>query len=115
MLTLSSRFVKRYQVLKIMALTSAVWVLGTVASSAASETKVTVRQIGPLDSVIADRILGQVNAVPFPLHPNAPRLLQGTTLSRLRHRHTQELKATYQAGYTIVLLDATLEHINQWC
>jgi hypothetical protein len=112
MLTLSSRFVKRYQVLKIMAITSAVCVLGPVAFSAARETKVTVRQIGPLDSVIADRILGQVNARPFPLQQASPMLLQGTTLAQLRPGHTQELKAAYQAGHTIVLLDATLEHIQ---
>src|SRR5262245_8805347 len=101
MLTISSRFVKSSQVRKLMAITCAVWVLGTLASSTASEEKVTVRQIGPLDSVIADRILGQVNAVPFPLQQASPILLQGKTLSSLGPEHEQELQATYQAGHTI--------------
>jgi hypothetical protein len=98
--------------LKIMAITSAVWVLGTVASSAAREEKVRVRLIGPRTSVIADRILGQVHAVPFDLQHDAPILLQGKTLASLGSEHAQELQATYQAGHTIVLLDATLAHIR---
>ena len=112
MLTLSPSLVGRYKVLKIISITSAVWVLGTAAFSAASEENVRVRQIGRLDSGIADRILGQVNAVPFALQHDSPILLQGETMSGLRHEHKQELKATYQAGHTIVLLDATMEHIN---
>ena len=112
MLTLSSSSVRKFRALKGIAIMFAAWVLGTVACAAASEETVTVRQIGPLDSVIADRILGQVHALPFPLEQASPMLLQGTTLSRLRHRHTQELQAAYQAGHTIVLLDATLEQIT---
>ena len=33
-------------------------------------------------------------------------------MSKLRPRHTQELKATYEAEHTIVLLDATMEDIK---
>jgi hypothetical protein len=95
-----------------MAITSAVWVLGMVAASAARAANVRVRHITPLTSVIADRILGQVHAVPFDLQHDAPILLQGQTLSSLGPEHEQELQATYQAGHTIVLLDATLAHIR---
>lgn len=112
MLALSPSLVSRYKVLKIISITSAVWVLGTTAFSAASEENVRVRRIGHLDSVIADRILRQVNAVPFARQHDSPILLQGKTMSGLKHRHKQELKATYQAGHTIVLLDATMEHIK---
>jgi hypothetical protein len=112
MLTLSSRFVKRYQVLKIMAITSAVWVLGTGAVSVARGEKAPVRLIGNLESVIAPALRKQVNVVPFTLQHDSAILLQGQTMSQLQDSHTQELRETYQAGYTIVLLDATLAHIN---
>jgi hypothetical protein len=112
MLTLSSSSVRKFRALKGIAIMFAAWVLGTAACAAAREENVTVRQIGPLDSVIADRILGQVNALPFPLPQASPILLQGKTLSSLGPEHEQELQATYQAGHTIVLLDATLAHIR---
>ena len=112
MLTLSSRFVKRYQVLKIMAITSAVWVLGTGAVSVARGENATVRHIDPLGSVIADQILKQVNVVPFTLQHDSAILLQGKKIFGLEDEQAQEILATYQAGYTIVLLDATMAHIN---
>jgi hypothetical protein len=112
MFTLLPSLVSRYKVLKIISITSAVWVLGTAAFSAASEEKVRVRQIGHLTSVIADRILGQVDAVPFARRHDSPILLQGKTTSGLTRGHERALKATYQAGHTIVLLDATMAHIK---
>jgi hypothetical protein len=99
-------------VLKIMAITSAVWVLGTVAVSVARGEKAPVRLIGNLESVIAPALRKQVNVVPFTLQHDSAILLQGQTMSQLQDSHTQELRETYQAGYTIVLLDATLAHIN---
>jgi hypothetical protein len=90
----------------------AAWVLGTAVCLAASEKNGTVRQIGDLDSVIAPEILRQVHIVPFTLHHDSPILLQATTLDRLNNQQKQELKATYQAGYTIVLLDPNMENIN---
>jgi hypothetical protein len=86
--------------------------LGTVASSAASAEKVRVRHIGALDSVIADRILGQVEVVPFSRHHDSPILLQGKTIFGLEDEQAQEVLATYQAGYTIVLLDAAMAHVE---
>lgn len=71
----------------------------------------TVRQLGPLDSIIADDIRKQVNAVPFTMGHQTPILLQGKRMSRLTEREKKELKATYRAGHTIVLLDATMEHV----
>lgn len=70
-----------------------------------------VRQIGSLDSAIAADILKQVNAVPFAVGQDTPILLQGKTTSSLTQSHKAELKATYQAGHTIVLLDATMEDV----
>ncbi|MGE3976977.1 MAG: hypothetical protein AB7F94_05255 [Nitrospira sp.] len=40
----------------------------------------TVRQLGPLDSIIADDILQQVHAVPFTPGHHTPILLQGKIL-----------------------------------
>lgn len=70
-----------------------------------------VRQIGSLDSTIAADIMKQVNAVPFTLLQDTPILLQGKTMSSLTQSHKEELKATYRTGYTIVLLDATMEDV----
>jgi hypothetical protein len=115
MLTFSSRvarFVRRSQVRKIIAVTSAVWVLGTVASSAARAENATVRLLGDLESVIAPALRRQVNVVPFSRQHDSAILLQGRTMSQLQESHTQELRETYQAGYTIVLLDATMAQIN---
>jgi hypothetical protein len=112
MRTFSSSLVSRYKVLAIIFITSIAWVLGTATFTEANEEKVKLRQIGPLDSVIADRIQGQVHVVPLTLKPDSSILLQGETMSRLTPDHKESLKATYQAGQTIVLLDATMEHIN---
>lgn len=71
----------------------------------------TVRQLGPLDSIIADDILQQVHAVPFTPGHHTPILLQGKILSGLTKREQKSLKKTYRAGHTIVLLDATNEHV----
>ena len=70
-----------------------------------------VRQLGPIDSIIADDILQQVNVVPFTMGHHTPILLQGKTLSGLTKREEKSLKRTYRAGHTIVLLDATMEHV----
>lgn len=86
--------------------------LGGYAHATASQENVTVRHIGRLDSVIAQRIRSQVNLVRFTRRHDSPILLQGETMSRLKDRHKQELQATYQAGHTIVLLDATMAHIE---
>ena len=87
MLTFSSRFVKRYQVLKIMAITSAIWVLGTEAVAVARGENATVRLIGDLESVIAPALLKQVNVVPFTLQHDSAILLQGRTMSQLQESH----------------------------
>jgi hypothetical protein len=112
MLTVSPSFVTRYKVRKVIAILSAVWVLGTGAFSAASGETATVRHLGRLDSVIARGVLRQVNIVPFALQHDSSILLQGKTMSQLQDSHKQELQETYQAGYTIVLLDAAMAHIN---
>ena len=81
-----------------MAITSAIWVLGTEAVAVARGENATVRLIGDLESVIAPALLKQVNVVPFTLQHDSAILLQGRTMSQLQS-HTQELRETYQAGY----------------
>lgn len=70
-----------------------------------------VRQLGPLESIIADDILRQVNAVPFTPGHHTPILLQGTMLPGLTKQEQKSLRKTYRAGHTIVLLDAAMEHV----
>jgi hypothetical protein len=53
-----------------------------------------------------------VRVVPFTLKHDSPILLQGNTLARLSDSQTKELKATYQAGYSIMLLAVNMAHIN---
>lgn len=112
MRTSSPSVVSRYTALGIISITSAVWVLGMAAFSEANEEKERVRRIGHLNSIIADGIQGQVNLVPLTLTADSSVLLQGETMSRLKQEHKENLKATYQAGHTIVLLEATMEHVN---
>jgi hypothetical protein len=70
--------------------------------------EITVRVIPPLTSAIADRVLRQVNAVPFTSGNDSPILLQGETVSSLTATQMEGLKETYQAGYSLVLLDPTM-------
>jgi hypothetical protein len=70
-----------------------------------------VRQIGTLDSIIAADLTQQVKVVPFAARQDSPIVLQGRMMSTLPQDHSDELKATYRAGHTIVLLDATMEDI----
>jgi hypothetical protein len=96
----------------IISITSAICVLEMTAFSEANQEKVRVRQIGQLNSIIADSLHRQMDLVPLTLNPDSSVLLQGETMSRLKQENKDDLKATYQAGYTIVLLDATMEHVN---
>jgi hypothetical protein len=54
----------------------------------------------------------QVHLISFDGEHDSPILLQGKTIDRLKHGHKRALKATYRAGHTIVLLDATMQHIK---
>jgi hypothetical protein len=112
MLTLSPSLVTRYTVLQLISVMAAVGVLGTAAFSAARGETATVRYIGNLDSVITPGLLKQVNLVPFTRQQDSSILLQGETMSQLQDGHKQELRETYQAGHTIVLLDAAMAHIE---
>lgn len=76
-----------------------------------SADQVRVRLIGNLDSDISAKILERVQASPFSMQSDSPILMQGAALSRLEQSQTGQLEATYRAGHTIVLLDATTDHI----
>src|SRR6476620_5301091 len=78
---------------KVIFIMLAVWVLGTAAFPAGGHDNVTVRHIGRLDSVITLRILRQVHIVSIDSQHDSPILLQGRTISRLKHKHQRELKA----------------------
>lgn len=87
-------------------------VLMTAAFSEAKEEHVKVRRIGNLDSILAEGIQDQVHLVPLVLTGDSSILLQGETMSGLKQEHKEDLRATYEAGHTIVLLDAAMEHVN---
>ena len=112
MLTLSLGAVTTHKFLKAVSMVSAVWALSTAACLAGHEDRPTVRHIGHLDSTIALRIIRQVHLVSFDAEQNSPILLQGRTMDRLKHGHKRGIKTAYQAGYTIVLLDASMQHIR---
>lgn len=100
------------QALKFIFIVFAAWLLEMATCSAANKENVAVRHIGHVNSVIALKILREVQIVPFSLEHDSPILLQGKTMFRLHDRQKQELKATYDAGYSIVLLDPTMQHIK---
>ena len=111
MLTLSLGARSTLRVLKVLLFVCAVWIEATTCF-AASEERVTVRHIGRIDSAIALRILRAVHVVSFGSHHDSPILLQGRTMDRLKDKHKRALKATYEAGYTILLLDPTMRQMN---
>jgi len=73
----------------------------------------TVRQIGELNSVLADDIASQVNISPYEEGSDSPVILQGSTVLTLTSAERSGLKATHEAGYTIVLLDASKAQVDE--
>jgi hypothetical protein len=124
MLSSSTHAVRGNTLRKIVPIIFAACLLGPTVCSAAGPALETPRRleprlsinalrvIGPLQGAMAQRILQQVRTVPFTSQHDSPLLLQGNTLAGLDAEQKQELKATYKAGYTVVLLDATMQHIN---
>ena len=114
----------RSRLLKSIPIIVAAWIVGTTVCSAANAERVedqtfalrpdavAVRTIGTLRSGIATRIFRHVRSVPFTLRQDSPVLLQGETVMQLKAAQTQEIKATYRAGHTIMLLGATMQHIK---
>jgi hypothetical protein len=101
---------------RILAALTAAAILVTCGGSdndtpAQSGSNPQVRQLGQLDSTIAADLIQQIKLVPFTQRQDSPIVLQGKMMSTLQPEHNNELKATYRAGHTIVLLDATMEHI----
>jgi len=113
MLAFRSSFVNSYEILRFISIVFAAWLFGTLPCFAASNENVAVRHIGHLNSTIVLKVLSQVHIVPFSFEHDSPILLQGKTMLRLHHKQKHELKATYRAGYSIVLLDATMQQITQ--
>ena len=97
---------------QIVVATFGLWALGMGTLAAGSEEKVGVRQIGNLDSIIASKVLQQVNVVQSSPRRGAPMLLQGKSLSGMPPFLKDQLKTAYRAGYAIVLLDASMVHIS---
>jgi len=85
--------------------------LWTAPCSAANDG-IKVRRIGQLHSVIAGPIAKQVRIRPLDMQHDSPILLEGETVPRLDDGQRQEIKATYRQGHAIVVLDATMAHIN---
>jgi hypothetical protein len=112
MLAFRSSFVNSSEILRFISIVFAAWLFGTLPCFAASNENVAVRHIGHLNSTIVLKVLSQVHIVPFSFEHDSPILLQGKTMLRLHHKQKHELKATYRAGYSIVLLDATMQQIK---
>jgi hypothetical protein len=124
MLASSSKIHKRNAFLDTLVLVFATWVLSIPVSLAASTENVTprsigtrpvtpaLRTIGSLRSAIATRITRQIRVVGFSLTHDSALLLEGGTMSQLTDAQAQEIKATYRAGYTVMLLGATMQHIK---
>jgi len=112
MLAFRSSFVNSSDTLRFISIVFAAWLFGTLPCFAASNENVAVRHIGHLNSTIVLKVLSQVHIVPFSFEHDSPILLQGKTMLRLHHKQKHELKATYRAGYSIVLLDATMQQIK---
>ena len=93
-----------------IAFISLLW--ATTVLGATIDDKPVVRHIGRINSPNALRILKRVQLVPLSATHDSPILLQGETLLRLHERQKRELKATYLAGYSIVLLDAKPPHTS---
>ncbi len=73
----------------------------------------TVRQIGELNSVLADGIAAQVRLVPFEAGSGTPIILQGETIFTLNNEEMEALWETYDAGLSIVLLDAEEPEVDE--
>ncbi len=95
----------------VLALLCLVVACGDNAGETSSGDLTRVRVIGELDSAISAKILERVQATPFSMQRDSPILAQGAALSQLQDSHKEHLEATYRAGHSIVLLDATTEHI----
>ena len=87
--------------------------IGTVGGCNDDGSSTTVRQIGDLTSVLSDDIAEQVNISPYEGGSDAPVILQGATVLTLTSAERSGLKATHEAGYTIVLLDASKAHVDE--
>lgn len=87
--------------------------IGTVGGCNNDGSSTTVRQIGELTSVLSDDIADQVNLSPYEGGSDAPVLLQGATVLTLTSAERSGLKATHEAGHSIVLLDASKAHVDE--
>lgn len=109
----SPRHRRRSRVLEVVSiLFAAASVLTAPLAFAWHEDDVTVRRIGRLDGALARGLRQEVRFVRLFRNHDLPILLEGATLARLQSAQQRELKATYEAGHTIVLLDATLDQIS---
>ena len=84
----------------------------TTVLGAPIEDKPVVQHIGRINSPTALRLLKRIQLVPLSATHDSPILLQGETVLRLHERQKREVKATYLAGYSIVLLDAKPPHTS---
>lgn len=73
----------------------------------------TVRQIGELTSVLADGIAARVNLIPFEAGSDTPIILEGETIFTLNNEEKEALIETYNAGFSIVLLDAEEPEVDE--
>ncbi len=94
-------------------LTAGLLVLGAICGCGSDDSgaPATVRQLGEIDSVLADGINGRVVLTESSDEAETAILLQGETVANLLQEEAAAIQASYDAGYTVTLLDADLEHI----
>lgn len=124
MLPLSSSTRRAWTFCEMVSIVLAASLLAPAAGAAASPDSESAKRIGPrpsaahvriiapLQGPMAHRILKQVRIVPFTSTHDSPLLLQGDALDRLHPKQKQEIKATYEAGHVVVLLEASMRHIK---
>ncbi|MEE9237963.1 MAG: hypothetical protein V3U58_00215, partial [Thermodesulfobacteriota bacterium] len=71
-----------------------------------------VFQIGELNSVIAGGLASQLNLVPYEGQSNGPIIMQGDTIFLLSDEEEEGIQATFEAGFSIALLDADQDAID---
>lgn len=87
--------------------------IATIGGCNSDSSSTNVSQIGELTSVLSDDIADRVNISPYEGGSGASVILQGSTVLTLTSAERSGLKATHEAGYTIVLLDASKAQVDE--
>jgi hypothetical protein len=98
--------------LLLLAILLAVWAVEPARCSAAKGSRATVRRIGKIQGDLARKLRRQVRVARLYAGERSPLLVQGARLGGLNEAQKAEIVATYRAGFTIVVHEATLGDIR---